>query len=200
MNKQDQQNILAYHQYRVKCLGSGNARALGWSSEDNQRLRFQVLLEIADLNGSSVLDVGCGYGDLCRYFAEANLDVDYTGIDQNPAFLQLASRRNHSFPTKRFLLGEFSQSKLPQCDYVLASGVMAYKVETPGYVSQMIQKMYRLCRKGTAFNMLRRVDDAEGQLQTYEPSKVKSFCQGLARKVVVLDDYLDNDFTVFMYR
>ena len=200
MNKQDQQNILAYHQYRVRCLGSGKAGALGWSSEKNQRLRFQVLLEIANLNGRSVLDVGCGYGDLCRYLADANLDVDYTGIDQNLAFLQLASKRNCAVSTKRFVLGEFCQSKLRECDYVLASGVLAYKVQTPGYVSQMIRKMYRLCKKGAAFNMLRHVDNANGMLQTFDPVKVKDYCQGIARKVVVLDDYLDNDFTVFMYR
>lgn len=36
----------------------------GWGSAESQARRFEVFLDIGDLSGSRVLDVGCGRGAL----------------------------------------------------------------------------------------------------------------------------------------
>ena len=157
-------------------------------------------MEIAQLHHCSVLDVGCGHGDLLPLLHEAFRDIDYTGIDQMAGFLNVAATRYQHIPFSRFIHGEFSQSTLKQVDYVFASGVLAYKFQTPAFAAKMIEKMFRLCGKGIAFNMLRRVDNINGALASYDPRKVTDFCKQFTPNIRVLDDYLENDFTVFMYR
>ena len=52
-----------YYGPRLQRYGP-TAEAVGWNNREKQELRFRVLCEIASLNGRSVLDVGCGLGDL----------------------------------------------------------------------------------------------------------------------------------------
>jgi len=46
-----------------------------WGGEESQKQRFDVLLSIGDLNGKSVLDVGCGFGDLYGYLRQRKVDI-----------------------------------------------------------------------------------------------------------------------------
>ena len=72
MNIIDRATILAFHKQRIKDFGSETIHALGWKTAASKTARFDVLAEIADLNDHSVLDVGCGHGDL-----RANLGARY---------------------------------------------------------------------------------------------------------------------------
>ncbi len=53
---------------------------LGWENKDAQFKRFSVLDEIIE-NGMTILDVGCGLGNLLDYFDSGKHHVYYTGID-----------------------------------------------------------------------------------------------------------------------
>jgi len=59
-------------------------------ADDDQELRFKVLCDIADLSGSSVCDVGCGFGDLLPYLRTHFADITYTGIDISPSLVHKA--------------------------------------------------------------------------------------------------------------
>lgn len=54
----------------IRCYGAKSSLALGWRDHNSQLIRFEVLADIADLNGRSVLDVGCGYADLLPFLSE----------------------------------------------------------------------------------------------------------------------------------
>lgn len=60
-----------------------DTRSLGWIP-GARKVRFEALTSIGDLNNSSVLDVGCGFGDLYGYLVGRGIKVDYTGVDINP--------------------------------------------------------------------------------------------------------------------
>ena len=64
MNLIERSTIIHYHRWRVQTYGANTAEALGWVGPENQRKRFEVLESLADLNSRTLLDVGCGYGDL----------------------------------------------------------------------------------------------------------------------------------------
>jgi len=61
----------AYKKYGV------SARGLNWSSDESQRVRFEVITSLLkyELPRCSVVDAGCGFGDLYFYWLENGLHV-----------------------------------------------------------------------------------------------------------------------------
>ena len=68
--------------------------ALGWH-KGNQFLRFYQLTNQWNLNNSSILDIGCGFGDFNKYLhANSILEYNYLGIDILEEFI-LEARKQH---------------------------------------------------------------------------------------------------------
>ena len=59
----DDQRTIAYFSELNGKYGV-DARALDWGSRESQQLRFKVLSEVRMPASASILDVGCGQGDL----------------------------------------------------------------------------------------------------------------------------------------
>lgn len=202
MNEQQRQRIVARHRDALLRHGLQPA-ALYWSSREIQETRFRVLAEIGLASGCSVLDVGCGFGDLARYLAHQGLEFDYTGIDLSPDLIQAG--RGHD-PRLTLLEGDiFDLPAEPErYDYVLLSGALNENLADQGaYAFAVIERMFELCRVGVAFNLL----DARNawiasrpDLQSHQPDTVLAFCRGLTAHCQLRDDYLDNDFTVYLRR
>ena len=55
-----------------------------------QQLRFEALTKNIKTNNSSLLDFGCGFGDLSQFLLEKKLKVDYTGLDCMKEFISVA--------------------------------------------------------------------------------------------------------------
>ncbi|OYW78229.1 MAG: hypothetical protein B7Z37_00010 [Verrucomicrobia bacterium 12-59-8] len=163
-------------------------------------MRFEVLAEIADLNGRSVLDAGCGHGDLCALLGEKYPQVHYLGIDHVQPFLEVATANYGDWPNTTFCLGDFTTAALPTMDYVFASGALSYRSRDPDFVFQMITKLFSTARLGFAFNLLRHVENPDSILAAYEPTAILDHCRRLTPNVVLREDYLEDDFTVLMYR
>ena len=66
MTPDEQQRIIERYNERLTNLGE-TAQALGWRDSSQQHLRFRMLAEISDLTGCSIMDIGCGFGDLLEY-------------------------------------------------------------------------------------------------------------------------------------
>src|SRR5476651_2597637 len=115
MNIVDKAIMNNYHEMRVKDFGAGTPEALGWLDKTSQSLRFFMLADIGDMNNRSVLDVGCGYGDLRGFLGTQYPFLHYTGIDQSESFLTLAAQR-YNLPNTTFLLGDFVNTDLPPAD------------------------------------------------------------------------------------
>ena len=78
-------------------------------------------LQVPD--GSSVLDLGCGYGDIAHFYANR---CRYVGIDSNDAYIKEARRRN-SKNDAIFITGDVSDEVILQhgpFDLVLLTGVL----------------------------------------------------------------------------
>ncbi|RLE43238.1 class I SAM-dependent methyltransferase, partial [Candidatus Woesearchaeota archaeon] len=74
---------LAKHGYTVRGLASG--------TRGRQFLRFKMVCEVGDLNGKSVLDMGCGFGALLDFFKQEGIQVkEYVGWDINPKIVEIA--------------------------------------------------------------------------------------------------------------
>lgn len=204
MTALDRAAIFDYHRVCLEAFGSGSSAALGWKTARSQTARFEVLAEIGDLDGRSVLDVGCGHGDLRGFLGERFPDVEYLGLEHFEPFLEVAAERYGQLPRTRFLLGDFTTAALPEVDYVLASGALGYRSEQPGFALTMIEKLYAACRVALGVNMLAHLPDRpggqEGVLVAHDRDAVVARCRQLAPRVTLRDGYFEEDFTVFLYR
>ncbi len=196
----DRSLIYRFHRERIQLFGEGTSGALGWKSDESQTVRFEILSQIGDMSGLSVLDLGCGHGDLCAYLKRKYTDLRYAGIDQMEELLDVATSRYGSIPDTAFYLGDCWSADLPNMDYVLASGFFAYKNSMADFIFRMIDRLFASCRLGTGFNLLKNVHDPEGILVNYNPREILDYCRQLSPKVVLREGYADDDFTIFIYR
>lgn len=178
----------------------GDSRALGWNDKEDQFLRFEILAGIArDLNNRSVLDAGSGYADLYGFLKIKYPHCRYFGIEQIPEFVSKAIDTFINDQVPVFLQGNFSTAELPNVDYILASGSLNYVNTNPLFLFQTIQKMFAGARLGFGFNLLSKVQEEKSFLCGYDKHMVLSFCKMITPYCVLIDNYLENDFTIFMY-
>jgi SAM-dependent methyltransferase len=199
MNIIDKAVMNSYHDMRVKEFGKGTVEALGWLDKTSQSVRFSMLADIGDMNNRSVLDVGCGHGDLRGYLGAQYPSLHYTGIDQARSFLAVAAER-YQLPNTTFLMCDFFNAELPPADYVLLSGSLNYRSSDPDFIYKMIAKLFNASQIACGFNLLSYINDPGGILVAYNIDKIMSHCRTLSTNVVLHNKYCDGDFTVWMYR
>lgn len=200
MNPIDRATILHYHRHRIAEFGAG-PRALGWRGEPSQHKRFEVIAAAADFSGATVLDVGCGRGDLKAYLDDRFDGVRYLGVDQMPEFIEEARQRYAQCPRTALYCADFSTAQLPVSDMVVASGALAYRCAEPDFHFHMIRRMWAVCTRVLVFNCL----DAERfaahpLLVGRDVAQVMGLCQALAGEVELVQGYLEDDYTVVMRR
>lgn len=193
-------HIIKYHKDCIKTFGLESNEALGWKNRENQTIRFKNILDIGDLNGKTVLDVGCGTGDLFDYMNQQSINCNYTGIDQVKEFVELAGEKYKAHSNASFLLGDFWSVDVNRYDYVLASGALSYRNSDPEFIYKMIFRLYSLSEIAFGFNLMESVELKDGGLVAYEKSRILAYCQKICPNVIIKDDYLKNDFTIMMYK
>ncbi|MFZ5970311.1 MAG: GNAT family N-acetyltransferase [Bacteroidota bacterium] len=194
----DQTNIRLYANLLEKY--GNDVRSLNWGSVDSQHKRFEVLASIGDLQGKSILDVGCGLGDFYSWLKQRGKDVDYYGIDITP---QMVERARQKYPKGTFETGSILEVHFSQdFDYVFASGIFYLRnFEPEKFLHNSIRKMFANCRLGLGFNSLSRWADSYEENEFYaDPAAVVNFCRSLSRKVVLRHDYHPADFTIYLYK
>jgi SAM-dependent methyltransferase len=173
---------------------------LGWKADKNQELRLGIFSQLGDFTGRSVLDVGCGHGDLRRLLASYTDNVSYTGIDQMQPFMDVAVARHGTAKNTVFMLGDFTADQLPTADFVIASGALSYRCSAPNFIFTMIAKLYAASAIGLGFNLLSMVDFSGGLLVAYDQATILAYCQSLSGRVELIPDSVGDEFTVFMYK
>lgn len=188
--------VQGFHRSR---LGADNMRALGYRDSDSQQQRFLAMLNWGDLKACSILDLGCGFGDLRPFLAEHYADTIYLGIDFLKEFVDEAQQRYGHLPNTQFFQADFLTAGLPEVDCVIASGSLNYRSKNELHPWQSISKMWEIAQKGVILNLLdARYFQATTLLSGYQPQQVLDFCRQLDPHAELLDGYLPDDFTIFM--
>ncbi|MDX8403039.1 MAG: class I SAM-dependent methyltransferase [Mariprofundaceae bacterium] len=197
MKKEQRKRIVDRHRDSMTRFGY-SSHALYWSNTKIQEIRFKVLADIGVKSGDSLLDVGCGFADFKGWFEKQGGALDYTGIDLSPDLLAEATKQHSDAVLIEGDLfdGAFSEQSI---DWVILSGALNENLHDDGdYARRTVAKMYQLCRKGVAFNLLDARHFKSHDLQTHLPEEVLIWCRNLCSDSVLRDDYLDNDFTIYM--
>jgi len=193
-------HIIKYHNDSIKKFGVNSHQALGWRKKNEQLLRFKILIEPNKLNDCSILDIGCGTGDLLAYLISKNIQCEYTGIDHIKDFITLAGEKFKVHNNASFLLGDFWTADIGNYDFVLASGALNYRNADPNFIFKMIAHLFSLCNHTLAFNLLEKTDLKNGGLVAYNKNEILGFCKKLTSNVILKDDYLNGDYTVRMQK
>lgn len=150
----------ARERYGARFARHGAAvKALGWDTAAHQRARFTRAAEL--LAGSSVLDVGCGFGDFYGFLQErGQAPGRYEGLDLLPAFAAEAQRR-HGGRGASFSAGDFfAGTPRPRADTVIALGILNFRLASPAdnyaYVRLFLKRALASARRRVIFDGISR--------------------------------------------
>jgi SAM-dependent methyltransferase len=192
------EKIIKQH-YEPRILpGRPHFEILDWADAQSQRLRFEVLAAHVGLAGKSLLDVGCGLGDLYGFLLERGLTVDYTGVDISEKMIQHARRAHpggHFLAADLFAKNPFGRKRF---DVAFCSGTFNLNVgNNISFLPTALRQLFGLSRRALVFNLLhRRARRQHPHCVYYEPGEILKIVKHFRCKVEVIDDYLHNDFTV----
>lgn len=201
MNEEDKAEIVSRYRRRLQEFGT-DIRSLASGTSERQAVRFGVLVGIAELDGCSLLDVGCGHGDFYAYLMQHGVQVDYTGYDICPEFVEMAGAR---YPEARFELRDIQTDGIPHTfDFVFSSQTFNNRLQHEDNLDVMkdvLRRCYDASRRGVAVDMLTSyVDFREPHLYYYSPEEVFEFCKRqLTKRVTLRHDYPLFEFTVCLY-
>jgi SAM-dependent methyltransferase len=199
-------NVAAHVAYYTTSVEghSESHKAVGWGSRESQEIRFGVLTEVGLSPGASVIDVGCGLGDLYGYLKRVfKVPPKYQGIDITQGMVERARAR---YPAARFEVADIldPRSDLTQADFVLASGIFALlNLDLNPYIvlESLLAAMFQRCRVGLAFNSLSAWSPRPEPGKFFvDPVRAVGIAKSITPWVIMRHDYLPHDFTIFMYR
>jgi SAM-dependent methyltransferase len=177
----------AIKKYGISSLG------VHWNNKFAQYKRFDVLTAFIkkDIKEKILIDVGCGFGDYYKYLYDNNLlPKKYIGIDCEDFMIDISKQR---FKNQDFKIKNVLTDVLPQADYLVCSGALNILTQEEIYI--FIQKCFDASKVGFVFNLLKF-----NGYNKLDINKLLDFCNLFQCKVEMKDNYLDNDFTIFMIK
>jgi hypothetical protein len=181
------------------------AQGMDWKDEASQRLRFEILCGVGDLDGRTVCEVGAGVGHLYDFLRDRGIAADYHGIDLSAEMVAAARRRHPSVSfEQRDILRDLPAATY---DVVLCSGLFHVRLEHSDadfalFVRESVRRMYAMCRIAIAFNLMSdQVDFRSPRLFYADAGAMLDFCRReLSRFVVLRHDYPLYEHTIYVYR
>jgi SAM-dependent methyltransferase len=198
MNERDKEKIITRYSERLNKYGY-SAETLGWGKKDRRNLRFHILASQWNMNGNSVLDFGCGFGDFYAYAEHAGLEIDYTGVDINPDLIAEAKR---VYPHLKLYSADIFQEELPakNYDYIISSGTHNTKIENnEAFIENTFAAFNKYAKKGFALNFISNKAEIKYPDVYYsDPAYILGLCYKYSIRIVLRNDYMPFEFTVFV--
>jgi len=194
----------------IKSLYGASYRTYGDSPSSlltpkgRNEIRFRAIDPFVIDAGTRVLDYGCGLGYLYKYLHMRGQQVDYTGYDIVPDFVQACAEKYPEASFKQIdALGEIAG----EFDVVFASGVFNLRThsdaaDSKAYAFDRISALFAqaqkvlVCDFPSAF-----VDFEQSGAQHFSPGEIAEFCyRRLGRRFQVRHDLLPYEFTLIVWR
>ncbi len=201
INSKAQRELHNFWQERIKTFGN-SFEVVGWTKESQQK-RFAALFQLGKLDGMSLLDVGCGRGDLLSYFLKNNINIDYTGYDLNPEMIEFC-RELHPEYTTNFKVSNILEEKVVQSfDYVSCIGVLNQVTtpDSPEFATGFIKQLFAIAGKAVAVS----ITSLHAPYKTpdtfyFDPAEMLQRVSSITTCLRLDHSYLQNDFTLFLYK
>lgn len=184
----------------TKASSEANDCARIESGRRAQKMRFENFVIHHDLEGASVLDVGCGVGDFYDHLRARPQRIDYLGVDLSE---KMIARSRERFPQARFEVRNILEGgAVPEFDYTVAFAI--HNVRVPNgetILRDVTRRQFELCRRAAHVSLLTdRFPGFAPHIQPWRAEEILSLALEITPYVVLRHDYLPNDFSVTLYR
>jgi SAM-dependent methyltransferase len=197
MNKEDKERLLSLYEERLEKYGN-NFKTAGWGSAEDQNLRFDMLFRDLDISNKSVLDLGCGLGDLVNYLDNKKVEnFQYTGIDLSEKLI-IQAKCNHSRANVKFIAQDVLNEELPKADIVVVSGMLTFNIEgNKDNIKKIMQKLFVSSNEVLAINFMSSYVDFELEKNLhFSPEKIFSYAKEITHLINIYHDYPLYEFTI----
>jgi SAM-dependent methyltransferase len=210
MKPADREDLVAFFRNLLEQHGPV-PQALDLGLRPRQDVRFGVLGALLESRtNASVLDVGCGLGDLCGFLRAKGWNGKYVGIDIVPELIDNARKR---FPNEDFrvldLAAQVAESppdQLPglEADFVYESGIFNYTLPSRTELANantMLSAMFSACRVAVVCDWMSSfVDFVKPGTCHWSPETVLIMSRRLTRRITLRMDYLPFEFAVTLWK
>ena len=184
-------NLKNYYADLFKKHGNTPAAVQHVSSADQYK-RFDVLC--ADVSkDNSIIDVGCGLGDMLGYLRSKGFEGKYLGLDFVDEFINHNNEFYHADPNADFMVFDILKDEFPQgYDQIILSGVFNNIMnDNDHFAKTALKKMFDAASEQISFNMMSSyVDFTDDDLFYYNPLDIFDFCKkNLSKHLVLKHDY-----------
>lgn len=203
MAKEIIKGVKEYYTEKIKINGVG-AKGVDWNSIESQYLRFEQLCNVINKEQFSIVDYGCGYGELVNYIDSKYLKYDYFGFDISDEMLAEAEKLFQANSNVKFS----SQLNENKTDYVIASGLFNVKLNLAtneawlAYILETLNNINYLSVNGFSFNALTVYSDNDymkDYLYYSDPLFLFDYCKrNFSKNVALLHDYNLYEFTIIV--
>lgn len=201
MKEFDKKTILDRYAARIDKFGHG-AAAIG-EPKGRQSFYFSFLLEAQGIGErDSILDVGCGYGDLFAYLRSNGWAGRYVGVDINPLLIEEGRRR---YPEADLRTVDIQSDELEgEFDWcICCHALTSDTTEVPflEHMESMLNLMWSKCQKGLVFNLLSPLADYTNPIHARPPfGGVLPVVSALTRRFSIRHDYMPFEYAVYAYK
>lgn len=202
LSEEDCSNLSALYDGRFAEHGA-SVKTVGWGSESDQSMRFEVLCRNLDLTGKRILDIGCGLGDFVLWAEKRyGSNFDYVGMDLARDLVKSAQERLGG-PRRNFIADTLgADSNVGEFDVIVLSGTLTFKTtDNMSTMRTLLSNAFERCQEVLCCNFMTSYADTQLEKNFhYSPEEVFKFAKSLTRFVVLHHDYPLYEFTVQMFR
>lgn len=202
MNDSDVKNTIQRYGKRLEEFGY-SPKTLGWL-KGKQDIRFNILTSLYDFENKSVLDIGCGFGDLNKTLEKKVKNYTYLGIDLCEDLIK-TGRSHFNKKNINFLAGDFLSLEIDRpVDWAIESGIFNHKLvnlDNYDFIKSVMKKTFETVKDGFSFDFISdKVDYKDEHIFYAAPEKILSLAYELSRNVVLRSDYMPFEFSIFVFK
>ena len=197
MDDMNFRNVVKIYSDRLEKYGMSQ-KTLGWD-KNRGNLRFEIFNSRWDLNHSSILDFGCGFGDFYNFLIKKGIkNFKYLGVDINKELIKCANKR---YPDAEFIcINIFKEELSNKYDYIFASGCFNdYMNDNISFIVEAFEKFNYYSENGFASNFLSNKVQYKYDHAFYsEPSFIINLGYKYSNNIMFRNDYMPFEFTIFV--
>lgn len=160
--------------YKKKfCIYGPKFEGVAWTNTNKTKKRYKTLLKVIEFANNkkkfSLLDVGCGYGELTKYLPK-NKQLKYFGIDIVEEMIIYSKNAYKNKNYKFYLKNILKISK--NYDFIVCNGIFTLKNDLTQkqmdmFFRKCINIFYKYSKIGFSFNVMSEVVDYKSKILYY---------------------------------